>query len=206
MSASLSQHETSFVKLLLAPNAAIATSLVVMSQHLSRDLAEDVVIPIVALLSVNGRASAVTRKLAASLVASSADLHHCLGKGSVLARFLSLYIRMHCRAFVAHALQPIIQMCEQHTHTDPSLAVAALGRLLLDRVHDFPSDVRGVLSCMPELCARRGWASPTMLLGDILISRVLAAALRVPVAAGLLSRAPDPLLAGGLPKTLNPKP
>jgi hypothetical protein len=192
--ASLTPHEVSFVKQLLAPNAAIATSLVVMSQHFSRDLAEDVVIPIVALLSVNGRASSVTRKLTVSLMSSAADLHSCLGKGSVLARFLSLYIRMHCRGFVAHCLLPIIQMCSQLATSDPSTIVTALGRILLDRVYEFPSDVRGVLSSIPELCIHRGWESPYVVLADILVSRVLAAALRVPVAAGLLPSAPDPQL------------
>jgi hypothetical protein len=193
--ASLTPHEVSLVKQLLAPNAAIATSLVVMSQHFSRDLAEDVVVPIVALLSVNGRASSVTRMLTASLMSSASDLHSCLGKGSVLARFLSLYIRMHCRGFVAHCLLPIIQMCSQLPSSDPSSIVTALGRILLERVYDFPSDVRGVLSSIPELCTRRGWESPHLLLADILVSRVLAAALRVPVAAGLLPSAPDPQLA-----------
>ena len=193
--ASLTLHEMAFVKQLLAPNAVIATSLVIMSQHFSRDLAEDVVIPIVALLSVNGRASVVTRKVAASLIMSASDLHSCLGKGSVLARFLSLYIRMHCRGFVSHCLLPIIQLCSQLSTSDPSSIVAALGRILLDRVYEFPSDVRGVLSSIPELCTHRGWESPLAFLADILVSRVFAAALRVPVAAGLLPSAPDSELA-----------
>lgn len=193
--ASLTQLEMAFVKQLLAPNAVIATSLVIMSQHFSRDLAEDVVIPIVALLSVNGRASVVTRKLAASLISSASDLRSCLGKGSVLARFLSLYIRMHCRGFVSHCLLPVIQMCSQIPSSDPSSVVVALGRVLLDRVYEFPSDVRGVLSSIPELCTHRGWESPHVFLADILVSRVFAAALRVPVAAGLLPSAPDSELA-----------
>jgi hypothetical protein len=191
--ASLTPQEVSFVKQLLVPNAVVAISLVVMSQHFSRDLAEDVVIPIVALLSVNGRASSVTRKLASYLIFSSADdLQTCLGKGSVMARFLSLYVRMHCRAFVAQCLLPIIQMCSQIPPPDPSSVVAALGRILLERVYEFPSDVRGVLSSIPELCTLRGWQSPYIFLADILVSRVLAAALRVPIAAGLLPSAPEP--------------
>jgi hypothetical protein len=193
--ASLTPHEVCFVQQLLAPDAAVATSLVVMSQNLSRDLAEDVVVPIVALLSINGRASFVTRKLAASLISTAKDMQTCMGRGSVLARFLSLYIRMHSRSFVAQCLLPVIHMCSELSTSDPSSAVAALGRILLDRVYEFPSDVRGVLSSIPALCAKRGWGTPFVFLADILVSRVLAAALRVPVAAGLLSAAPDPVLA-----------